>query len=78
MFLYIGGVALTTLIAGSVTAPFAIYHFNRFAAFGLDANLLAVPVTALWIMPSAVAAFLLMPFGLEAVALTPWAGAPGW
>ena len=74
VFLYIGGVALTTLIAGSVTAPFAVYHFNRFAAFGLAANLIAVPVTALWIMPWAVAAFLLMPFGMEAVALTPM----GW
>ena len=69
--LYVGGVALTTLIAGSVTAPFAVYHFNRFAAFGLAANLIAVPVTALWIMPWAVAAFLLMPFGLEVFALTP-------
>lgn len=68
---YLGGVGLTTLIAGSATAPFAIYHFNRFAVFGLAANLVAVPVTALWIMPWAVAAFLLMPFGLESVALAP-------
>ena len=74
VFLYVGGVALTTLIAGSVTAPFAVYHFNCFAAFGLAANLIAVPVTAFWIMPWAVAAFLLMPFGLEAAALTPM----GW
>ena len=48
---YVGGVALTTLIAGAVTAPFAAYHFNRLAAYGLAANLIAVPVTALWIMP---------------------------
>jgi competence protein ComEC len=68
---YLGGVGLTTLIAGSATAPFAIYHFNRFAVFGLAANLVAVPVTALWIMPWAVAAFLLMPFGLESMALAP-------
>ena len=69
--LYLGGVALTTLIAGTATAPFAIYHFNRFAVFGLAANLVAVPVTALWIMPWAVAAFLLMPLGLESLALVP-------
>ena len=68
---YLGGVGLTTLIAGSATAPFAIYHFNRFAVFGLAANLVAVPVTALWIMPWAVAAFLLMPLGLESLALAP-------
>ncbi|NQU61931.1 MAG: ComEC/Rec2 family competence protein [Rhodospirillales bacterium] len=68
---YLGGVALTTLVAGSATGPFAVYHFNRFADYGLAANLVAVPVTALWVMPCAVAAFLLMPFGLEGLALTP-------
>jgi len=72
--LYLGGVALTTVVAAAVTAPFAAFHFNRFADYGLAANLLAVPVTALWIMPWAVAAFALMPFGLEALALTPM----GW
>ncbi len=71
---YIAGVALTTVIAGAATAPFAIYHFNRFADYGLAANLVAVPVTALWVMPWAVGGFLLMPFGLEAVALEPM----GW
>jgi competence protein ComEC len=74
VLLYVGGVALTTLIAGTATAPFAVFHFNRVAVFGLAANLAAVPVTALWTMPWAVAAFLLMPFGLEALALTPM----GW
>ncbi|MEX2450715.1 MAG: ComEC/Rec2 family competence protein [Rhodospirillales bacterium] len=71
VWFYIGSVALTTLVAGLATAPFAIYHFNRFALYGLAANLIAVPVTALWIMPWAVIAFLLMPFGLEELALTP-------
>lgn len=73
-FVYVGGVALTTLIAGSATAPFALYHFNHFQAYGLAANLAAVPVTALWTMPWAVAAFVLMPLGLEGIALTPM----GW
>ena len=68
---YLAGVALTTLIASSATSPFAVYHFNRFAAFGLAANMVAVPVTALWIMPWLVVAFLLMPLGLEPVALLP-------
>lgn len=72
--LYLAGVALTTLIAGLATAPFAVFHFNRFADYGLAANLLAVPVTALWVMPWAVMAFLLMPFGIETLALTPM----GW
>ena len=71
---YVLGVALTTLIAGLATAPFAIYHFNRFAVFGLVANLLAVPLTGLWIMPCAILGFLLMPFGLEGLGLQPM----GW
>ena len=71
---YLAGVALTTVIAGAATTPFAVYHFNRFADYGLVANLMAVPVTALWVMPWAVAAFVLMPFGLETLALTPM----GW
>jgi len=48
---YLVGVALSTLIAGAATAPFAVFHFNRFADYGLAANMLAVPITALWIMP---------------------------
>ncbi|MCK5444751.1 MAG: ComEC/Rec2 family competence protein [Rhodospirillaceae bacterium] len=66
---YIAGVALTTLVAGLATSPIAAFHFNRVAAFGLAANLLAVPVTALWIMPMAVVSYVLMPFGLEAAPL---------
>lgn len=71
---YLGGVALTTLIAGAATAPFVVYHFNRLADYGLAANLLAVPITALWVMPWAVVAFVLMPLGLESLALVPM----GW
>jgi competence protein ComEC len=71
---YLVGIAASTIIASTVTAPFAIYHFNRLAVFGLVANLGAVPITALWIMPWAVLSFLLMPVGLEGLALTPM----GW
>lgn len=72
--LYVGGIALTTLIAGLATAPFAAYHFGRVADYGLVGNLVAVPLTALWVMPWAVVAFMLMPFGLESWALAPM----GW
>lgn len=67
--LYAAGVALTTIVASAATAPFAAQHFNRVADFGLIANLIAVPVTALWVMPLALAAFALMPLGLEAIPL---------
>ena len=74
LLVYVGSVGLTTIVAGLATAPFAIYHFNRVAIFGLLANLAAVPVMAMWVMPWAMIAYLLMPFGLESAALAPM----GW
>jgi competence protein ComEC len=71
ILLYVLGVALTTVVASLATSPVAIAHFGRLAAWGLAANLIAVPVMALWIMPWALAAFVLMPFGLEHLALVP-------
>jgi competence protein ComEC len=72
--LYVSGVLLTTVVAGLATAPFALYNFNRFALYGVAANMIAVLLTGLWVMPWAICALVLMPFGLEAVALAPM----GW
>lgn len=72
--LYFLAVLLTTLVAGLATAPFALYHFNQIALYGMLANFLAVPLTALWIMPCAILGFILMPLGLEHWALIPM----GW
>ncbi len=72
--LYLAGVVLTSLVAGLATAPYAAFHFNRFVDYGLAANLVAVPVMAMWIMPWAMAAFALLPLGLDGLALS----AMGW
>lgn len=69
--LYVAAVGFTSLIAGIATGPFALYHFNRFADYGLVANLIAVPLTGLWVMPWGLVALLLMPFGAEWLALAP-------
>ncbi|MEP4380701.1 MAG: ComEC/Rec2 family competence protein [Alphaproteobacteria bacterium] len=74
IFMYFLAIAFSSLIASLATAPFAVFHFNRFAPMGLAANLLAVPITALWVMPLEVLALLLMPLGLEGVILP----ALGW
>lgn len=66
---YALGIAVTSGLATIATAPFAVYHFNHLALYGVFANVLAVPITAFWIMPWALVAFLLMPFGLEALPL---------
>ncbi|MBT4889870.1 MAG: ComEC family competence protein, partial [Rhodospirillales bacterium] len=74
MLVYLGGVGLSTFIAGLATAPFAAYHFHQLASYGVLANLFAVPATALWIMPSAVLGVVLMPLGRESIGLVPM----GW
>lgn len=73
--LWLMGVMAASFVAGLGSSLFAAYHFNRVAEYALVANLLAAPLVDFIIMPLAVLAFLLMPFGLEAVALTPmvWA-----
>jgi len=68
---YLAGIALSTIIATLATTPYAAYHFNRLPSYGLVANMLAVPITALWIMPWGVLALAVMPLGLQALALEP-------
>ncbi|MZR30475.1 ComEC/Rec2 family competence protein [Sneathiella litorea] len=63
-FAYLSGVALTSLVAGLATAPFALYHFGQVATYSLIANLLAVPVMGLWVMPGVILAFIGYPFEL--------------
>jgi ComEC/Rec2-related protein len=67
--LYGGGIAVTSIVAGLATALFGAWHFNRVAPLGLIANLAAMPVVSLLVMPWALAAVVLMPFGLDGVPL---------
>jgi competence protein ComEC len=67
--IYLAGLVFTSLIAGGATAPYAAFHFNRVAPYGLLANLSAFPVMGLVIAPAAVAAGMLAPLGLEGPAL---------
>lgn len=60
-----GGAALTSLIAGSATALFAIWHFQRVSPLSLFANLAVTPIVSLIVMPFAVFSALAMPFGLD-------------
>jgi competence protein ComEC len=73
VWLYLAGLALSTLVAGTATGVIALHHFGRFSAYGLVANLIAIPLAGVWIMPFGVLACVLMPFGLEDLALTPMA-----
>jgi competence protein ComEC len=62
---FFGGIFLTSLIGGFSTALFSIEHFHRLTAYGLPANLAAMPVITFIVMPFGMIAMLLMPFGLD-------------
>ncbi|WP_198148403.1 ComEC/Rec2 family competence protein [Elstera litoralis] len=62
----VGSALLTSLVATVATAPFTAFHFHTIALYGIVANLLAIPLTGLVIMPGVVLGFLLLPFGLDA------------
>lgn len=63
---FVGGTLATSFIGGVSTAVFAISHFHRLSTHGLEANLAAMPLISLVVMPSGFIAMLLMPFGLDA------------
>ncbi len=62
---FILGAMLTPVVAGVATALFSAWHFHRLAPMGLPANLAAMPVVSLIVMPFAVLSALAMPLGLE-------------
>lgn len=65
------GVFVSSVLGGFSTAPYAAAHFNRFADYGLLANLLTVSAMGVIIMPAGVMALILWPLGLAAPAF--WA-----
>lgn len=58
VLIYFIEIGFTTLIATAATTPFTIALFNRFTLQAILANLIAIPLTGLWIMPLAVVATL--------------------
>lgn len=62
-------VLASSAVAGAATAPFAAAHFNQIAQYGLLANLLTVPLMGLLVMPAALVAVLVAPFGLAWIPL---------
>lgn len=60
---------VTSLIAGAASSLPAAYHFGRISPYGVIANGLGIPVVGLLVMPFAMMAVVLMPFGLEHLSL---------
>lgn len=67
---YIISLMLTTIVASAATAPFSLHSFHAVAVYGLAANLVAVPITAIVVMPAALVGLALMPVGGEWIGLS--------
>jgi competence protein ComEC len=78
IILYFVGISLTTLVAGFATGLFALFHFQNYAMYGLLANMVAVPLMALIVMPLIVLSYVLMPFGLAGLVLPFVEWGVGW
>lgn len=71
---YVLELCATSLVAGLATDIFGAYTFHRISIYGVVTNLIAIPLTGVWVMPWAVVTMALMPFGLESWGLAPM----GW
>ena len=56
---------LASLVAGLATTPYAAFHFHRIAPYGVIANLIAMPIVSIWVMPSGLLALIAIPFGFD-------------
>jgi competence protein ComEC len=58
---------LASLVAGLATTPYAAFHFHRVTPYGLLANLAAMPVVSVLVMPAGLLGLVAMPFGFDGV-----------
>jgi len=58
-----------SFIAGALSGIPAAHHFGRLSIYGVASNAVALPVVSIAVMPMALAAVILMPFGLEGLPL---------
>src|SRR4051812_31442104 len=59
--------ALASLVAGLATMPYAAFHFHRVTPYGVLANLAAMPVVSVLVMPAGLLGLVAMPFGFDGV-----------
>jgi len=57
-------IMMASLVANCATAPFAAQHFGSFTSWGVIANMIGIPLTGFWIMPSAFIYLVSLPLGL--------------
>src|SRR5437763_14406379 len=53
------------LAAGCATMPYVGYHFHRLGPYGVIANVLAMPIVSVLVMPAGLLAIVAIPFALD-------------
>lgn len=66
---FLASLTMTSLLAGLATLPLSMAYFGAFQPWFVVANLLAVPLMGVWVMPAGMVALLLMPVGLSSMPL---------
>ncbi|MFZ4125618.1 MAG: ComEC/Rec2 family competence protein [Rickettsiales bacterium] len=75
---YFGWLLMVSIVAEASTAPLVVHQFNTLSPYGVLANTILSPVVAIIIMPMVALYFLLLPIGLESIALhIMWVGIEG-
>mgnify|MGYP005753638279 CR=1 FL=1 len=69
---------MSSVIGGLASGPYAAASFNRYADYGLLANLLTVPVMGAVVMPAGAMAAILAPVGLSAIPLWVMEAGSAW
>lgn len=62
---FFGGIVGSTIVASLAVTPFGLFHFQRSQQYALLANLIAVPICNIVVMPGALLTLVLIPLGLE-------------
>lgn len=62
----VAALLFTSIIAGAATGIYGAFHFQRYAPLGPVANLAAMPIVSLVVMPAALVAHLMILFDLDA------------
>lgn len=70
VLLYFLGAAGTSLIAQIAVGPIALYHFQTFSVAGIVSNIIAIPLMAFLVMPTAFLAMIFSTLNLEEPFLT--------
>ncbi|MEO1554252.1 MAG: ComEC/Rec2 family competence protein [Pseudomonadota bacterium] len=75
---WLKSLVVTSTVSSLATMPFAMFHFDRIAALGIFANLIAMPIISLVSAPFAALALILAPLGGDGLALRAFGWSLEW